>query len=104
MFGRGATRHPQRHDRPPRGRRGPRGVPLSAPGQARAFHGRELDLAWDLGRPTASASIADDAHQISGRFVIATGMNAPIRLADDLAQAPGAARPDELYPDGVWLA
>jgi hypothetical protein len=36
--------------------------------------------------------------------VVATGANVAVRLADDLAQAPGAARPDELYPQGVWLA
>jgi hypothetical protein len=66
--------------------------------------GHELALGWDLGRPTAPAAVSDDAHEVSGRFVIATGMNAPIRLADDLAQAPGATKPDELYPQGVWLA
>jgi hypothetical protein len=36
--------------------------------------------------------------------VIATGLNVPVRLADDLAQVPAAAKPAELYPDGVWLA
>jgi hypothetical protein len=79
-------------------------VRLSRPGQAPPFRGRDLDLAWDEGRPTAVASAADDAHQVTGRFVIATGDNAPVRLADDLAQAPGATRPQELYPEGVWLA
>lgn len=77
---------------------------LSAAGQAPRFSGRALDLAWDLGRPTVEAAVSDDAHQIFGRFVIATGANAPIRLADDLAQTPGASRPAELYPEGVWLA
>jgi hypothetical protein len=79
-------------------------VRLSLPGEAPAFHGRELDLAWDLGRPTAIATASDDAQEITGRFVVATGDNAPVRLADDLAHAPGAARPEELYPEGVWLA
>jgi len=79
-------------------------VRLSPPGQAPRFAGRVLDLAWDLGRPTAEAAISDDAHKIRGRFVIATGANAPLRIADDLAQAPRAWRPEELYPDGVWLA
>jgi hypothetical protein len=79
-------------------------VRLSAPGAAPRFAGRSLDLGWDLGRPTAEASVSDDAHEVSGRFVIATGANVPVRLADDLAQAPGAARPNELYPEGVWLA
>jgi hypothetical protein len=79
-------------------------VRLSEPGRAPRFAGRPLGLAWDLGRPTAEAAVSDDAHRILGRFVIASGANAPVRLADDLAQAPGAPRAPELYPDGVWLA
>lgn len=80
-------------------------VRLSLPGKAPRVSGRTLDLGWDLGRPTAEAAVADEARRISGRFVIATGANAPVRLADDLAQVvPGALRPEELYPEGVWLA
>ncbi len=79
-------------------------VRIWAPGQAPPLRGRDLALGWDLGRPTAPAAVSDDAHEVSGRFVIATGMNVPVRLADDLAEAPGAAKPDELYPQGVWLA
>jgi hypothetical protein len=77
---------------------------LSPPGQAPARAGRALDLSWDRGRPTAEASVSDDRHELTGRFVVATGSNVPIRLADDLAQAPGATRLEELYPEGVWLA
>lgn len=79
-------------------------VRLSAPRKAPRFRGRVLALSWDLGRPTVRAAVSDDLHEIRGPFVIATGANAPVRLADDLAQAPGAAKPAELYPDGVWLA
>jgi len=79
-------------------------VRLSPAGQAPRFTGRVLDLGWDLGRPTAVAAVADDTREIRGRFVIASGANAPVRIADDLAQAPGASRLDEFYPDGVWLA
>ena len=79
-------------------------VRLSAPGRAPAFRGTALALGWDAGRPTAEAAVSDDVREIIGRFVIATGLNAPVRLADDLAEAPGASRPAELYPDGVWLA
>lgn len=79
-------------------------VRLSPPGQAPAFRGRTLELTWDLGRPTALAAVSDDAHEVSGPFVIATGANAPVRLADDLAQTPGVTRTNELYPEGVWLA
>jgi hypothetical protein len=79
-------------------------VQVWPPGAAPVWRGRQLPLTWDLGRPTAEAAVFDQAHEIAGRFVIATGANAPVRLADDLAQAPGADKPDELYPDGVWLA
>lgn len=77
---------------------------LSRPGRAPRFAGRALRLGWDLGRPTAQASVSDDAHEVSGRFVVATGGDVPIRLADDLARAPGAPEPQELYPAGVWMA
>lgn len=77
---------------------------LSAVGEAPRFGGRRLALSWDLGRPTVEAAVSDDAHRISGRFVVATGADAPMRLADDLAQAPGVAETKELYPAGVWLA
>lgn len=80
-------------------------VRLSLPGQAPRFTGRTLDLGWDLGRPTAEAAVSDEARTLRGRFVIATGANAPVRLADDLAKVtPEALRPEELYPEGVWLA
>ena len=81
----------------------PCSVRLSRRGDAPAFRGRPLELGWDQGRPTVVASISDHAHQITGAFVIATGANAPVRLADDLAQPSPGASP-ELYPDGVWLA
>lgn len=77
---------------------------LSMPGEAPRFSGRTLPLSWDLGRPTVEASVWDDAHQIAGHFVVATGANVPVRLADDLARAPGATETKELYPEGVWLA
>jgi hypothetical protein len=79
-------------------------VRLSEAGRAPAFRGQALGLEWDLGRPMAPAQVSDDGRTLIGPFVIATGASAPIRLADDLAQAPGAAKPDELYPQGVWMA
>lgn len=79
-------------------------VRLSRPGHAPRFAGRTLPLAWDRGRPTAEVSVADEAHRLTDRFVVATGANAAIRLADDLASVPGAEKAAELYPEGVWLA
>ncbi|RAK64231.1 aspartyl protease family protein [Phenylobacterium kunshanense] len=79
-------------------------IRLSSPGGAAPFRGHVLALDWDLGRPTVEAAVSDDAHEIRGRFVVASGANAPLRLADDLAQAPGLSDPQELYQDGVWFA
>jgi hypothetical protein len=77
---------------------------LSTTAEAPRFRGRTLTLGWDRGRPTVDASVSDDAHQINGRFVVATGANVPVRLADDLARTPDATDTKELYPEGVWLA
>ncbi|WP_296597949.1 aspartyl protease family protein [Phenylobacterium sp.] len=71
-------------------------------GKGPRFAGRRYDLGWDLGRPTVRAAVSDDVHRISGRFVVATGANVPVRLADDLAQAEADTK--ELYPQGAWLA
>jgi hypothetical protein len=79
-------------------------IRLSPPGGAPAFRGRTLKLGWDGDRPTAPAAASDGVHELRGPFVVATGLNAPVRLADDVAQVPGAPKPDELGPGGVWLA
>ncbi len=80
-------------------------VRLSRPGEAPAFRPRErLALTWDEGRPTAPAAVFDGRLAASGAFILATGMDVAVRLADDLASTPGAARPSEVYPDGVWRA
>lgn len=77
-------------------------VQVSRRGKAPRFAGRRYHLGWDLGRPTVRAAVSDDAHRITGRFVVATGANAPVRLADDLARASVGTK--ELYPEGAWLA
>ena len=79
-------------------------VRLSRPAEAPAFRvAQDLPLGWDLGRPTVPAEARDGARRLTGPFVIATGMNVPARLAEDVAAAP-AEKPQELYPDGAWLA
>lgn len=70
-------------------------------GKGPRFAGRRYDLGWDLGRPTVRAAVSDDIHRISGRFVVATGVNVPVRLADDLARTD--VETQELYPQGAWL-
>jgi len=80
-------------------------VRLSAPGAAPRLRGaRRLPIAWAGGRPTVTAEAFDGERRLIGPFLIATGANAPVRLADDLAGVTGGAPPAELYPHGVWLA
>lgn len=79
-------------------------IRLYPPGRAPAFRGLELPMTWEDGRPAVEAAASDGLREVRGPFVVATGVNVPVRLADDLADAPGATRRSELYPDGVWLA
>jgi hypothetical protein len=80
-------------------------VRLWRPAEARpALTGRTLPMTWDVGRPVVPAAVEDGARRLEGLFVLATGADAPARIADDLASAPNAVRKSELYPDGVWLA
>jgi hypothetical protein len=53
------------------------------------------------GAPTVRASVADGAVTLTGPFALAIGGDTAVRLADDLAAAPGAPKPKELYPYGV---
>jgi hypothetical protein len=73
-------------------------LPSSAPG-FRAVQG--LPLAWIAGEPTTRASVSDGHQTRTGAFALATGADTAVRLADSLAAAPGAAKPQELYPYGV---
>jgi hypothetical protein len=62
---------------------------------------RALPITWTAGQPTVPASVSDG---VSGRAValsVATGGDAPVRLSEALAGAPGASKPGELYPYGV---
>ncbi|MDB5447850.1 MAG: hypothetical protein JWQ97_3167 [Phenylobacterium sp.] len=77
-------------------------VALWPRGHAPRFHAEaSLPLAWADGRPTAPASVADNSRTLSGDFVLATGSDTSVRLRDDLADAPGAARREPLYPYGA---
>ena len=77
-------------------------VALWRPGGAPRFpHGARMGLSWREGRPVAAAAVADGRRAFSGDFVPATGSDTPVRLRDDLADAPGAAKRDGLYPYGA---
>lgn len=76
-------------------------VELYGPGQAPAFGAAVVrPLAWRGGRPVTAAAVADGRRTLAGDFVVATGADTPVRLRDDLADAPGAARREALYPYG----
>ena len=78
-------------------------VVLSPAGGAPRFRARvSLPLAWVADRPGVAAAVADGPHAISGRFAPATGADTALRLSDAIANVAGAARPDELYPYGVY--
>ena len=77
-------------------------IRLSAPGRAPPFRAAtRLPMAWVAGRPVVRASVADGPRAFAGAFTPAIGADTAIRLSDVLAQAPGAAKPKELYPYGV---
>ncbi|WP_133254981.1 hypothetical protein [Phenylobacterium hankyongense] len=77
-------------------------VVLSRPGEAPPFgRATALPLTWTGDTPTVAAAVSDGGRTLSGPFAPATGGERAVRLADDLAAAPGASKPQELYPYGV---
>lgn len=60
-----------------------------------------LPMAWVAGRPVVRAAVADGPHAFAGDFAPGTGADTAVRLSDAFARAPGAARPNEVYPYGV---
>lgn len=76
-------------------------IRISEPGRAPPFRAEvTLPLAWRAGRPVTVAGAADGRHAFIGDFTPATGSDTPVRLREDLADAPGAARREPLYPFG----
>lgn len=83
-------------------RAGPCRVALYPAGHAPRFgSAMRLPLTWIAGVPTAEASASDGPHAFTGAFALATGSDTAARLSDAYAAAPGAAKPQELYPYGV---
>jgi hypothetical protein len=76
-------------------------IGLWRPGEAPRLGRRtRLPLAWSAGRPVAAAAVAAGGRTLAGDFVLATGSDTPVRLRDDLADAPGAAKREGVYPFG----
>ena len=63
-----------------------------------------LPLSWAGGRPTVPATVSDGPRARAGAFAPSTGSDAAVRLGDDLAGVPGAAKPEALYPYGAARA
>jgi hypothetical protein len=77
-------------------------IGLWRPGQAPRLKAvASLPITWIAGRPTIPATVSDGNTGQAVALSVATGADAPVRLSEDLAGAPGAARPAELYPYGV---
>ncbi|HEX5263151.1 MAG TPA: hypothetical protein VFW13_06475, partial [Phenylobacterium sp.] len=71
-------------------------------GHAPAFpSGMTLPLRWVADRPVVTAAASDGSRTRVGAFAPATGADTAVRLSDAVASAPGAAKPNELYPYGV---
>lgn len=64
----------------------------------------EAPMGWAGGLPVVLASVTDGASTWPSDFTPATGLELSLRLDDRFAAAPGAAKPQELYPGGVWRA
>jgi hypothetical protein len=77
-------------------------IALRAPGHTRRFRAAAtLPIQWIADRPTIRAAVSDGPRNLAGAFTPATGADTAVRLSDDIASAPGAAKPKELYPYGV---
>ena len=78
-------------------------VVLSPAGGAPRFRARvSLPLAWVADRPGVAAAVADGPRAVSGLFALATGADTGLRLSDAIAGVARAAKPDELYPYGIY--
>ena len=77
-------------------------VVLTRAGHAPAFPSQTaLSMRWVAGRPVVTAAASDGSRTRVGAFAPATGADTAVRLNDAMASAPGAAKPNELYPYGV---
>ncbi|MBA4013807.1 MAG: hypothetical protein C0481_18245 [Phenylobacterium sp.] len=75
-------------------------------GQAPRVHSKVTVLPLHVagGVATARAAVADGPSALAGDFVIATGSDTAVRVAQDHAAVPGAAKPQELLPYGETRA
>jgi len=62
--------------------------------------GIALPLKRQDGVATARAAVSDGPRALAGDFVVATGSDTPVRVAQDLASVPGALKPEDLLPYG----
>ncbi|MGH6998780.1 MAG: hypothetical protein ACREEO_11310 [Phenylobacterium sp.] len=62
--------------------------------------GATLPLNTKSGVATARAAVSDGPRALAGDFVIATGADTAVRLAQDHASVPGAAKPEDVLPYG----
>lgn len=63
-----------------------------------------LPLHMAGGVATARAAVSDGPRALAGDFVIATGSDVAVRVSQDHAAVPGAAKPEDLLPYGETRA
>lgn len=80
-------------------------VALHRPGRAPPIRG---GVSLPMGRwgdlPLAAGSASDGTSGARGAWIVAVSQTLPVRLSEAVASVPGAGKPDELYPGGVWTA
>lgn len=80
-------------------------VALHRPGRAPPMSGGvSLPMKRFGPLPLAPGAVTDGQRGASGRWILAVSQPLPARLNEAVATVPGAAKPGELYPGGVWSA
>ncbi|HEX5379217.1 MAG TPA: hypothetical protein VFW47_11615 [Phenylobacterium sp.] len=76
-------------------------VSLHPARRAPRFAGRTIVRLQDRGGPAvARAAVSDGPRALAGPFVISTGADAAVRIGQDHASVPGAAKTEDLLPGG----
>lgn len=79
-------------------------ISLHPPDRAPPMRGLRLAMGRLGPLPLASGSVTDGVTGTTGSWIVAVSQPLPARLNEAIGAAPGAAKPEELYPGGVWTA
>ncbi|HEX2561932.1 hypothetical protein [Phenylobacterium sp.] len=79
-------------------------IALHRPASAPPTRGAVLPMGRFGHLPLAPAGVTDGVRGARGPWILAVSQPLPARLNEAVATVPGAAKPEELYPGGVWTA